>query len=81
MVTSVTVGALFMSMGNFSVSVDRRFQQAATSTSVGTAQDVTAKKKREDDEKIAAAKAKKERFLQARKERLEELRRRSQSPQ
>lgn len=66
MVTAVTVGAFAMSMGNFSVTVERHFSQAAKSTQDDTAEEVTQDKEREEKDRREADEAKKERFRKAR---------------
>lgn len=52
LVTSVTIGALFMGMSQFSATVNREFQQAAENTGL-TISELDKQKEEEDDEKAA----------------------------
>lgn len=55
LVTGVTIGALIMSMSNFSATVNREFQQ--TANSAGLTMDDLEKKKQAEKEKRAKEKA------------------------
>ncbi len=52
MVTGVTVGALIMSMGDFSANVNRQFKQVATSSALKST-DLDRKREQEDAERAA----------------------------
>jgi uncharacterized NAD-dependent epimerase/dehydratase family protein len=54
-VTSLTVGALVMTMGQFSASVNREFQESAVQTGL-TISDIEKEKEKEDDKARPAKK-------------------------
>lgn len=51
LVTSVTVGALFMGMAEFSATVNREFQNSAVQTGLLTVDDAVDKKEASDEQK------------------------------
>jgi hypothetical protein len=59
LVTSVTVGALFMGMAEFSATVNREFQNSAAQTGLLTVDDAVGKKEASDEQKKKDAEEKK----------------------
>jgi DNA topoisomerase VI subunit A len=65
-VTGITISALFMSMSNFSATVNREFNKAAQSS--GLTMDDVDKKKKEKEEKKAKEQAARELEFEAKRE-------------